>query len=133
MKKLSGFGEVFKLFRVENGLSGSVLAEKVGKSQSYISAIENNEITNLPFDFLKTCMDTFGLQKAERHKFLVSAMENSKEIKIPLDNVSIIPPERFIKLLAYILDNYDPPFQSDQSWIRNSLYSLKNDITYSSL
>ena len=26
MKKLSGFGEVFKLFRVENGLSGSVLA-----------------------------------------------------------------------------------------------------------
>jgi transcriptional regulator with XRE-family HTH domain len=133
MKKLTEFGKLVRTLRIKNGLSEKNFAEKVKKSQSYISAIEGKAIPVLTFDFISACMDTFNLEGEERHKFLVSAMECSKEMKIPLDYVSIIEQKRFIKLLAYLLDNYNPPFQPDQSWVGNCLYILRNDVAHTPL
>jgi transcriptional regulator with XRE-family HTH domain len=130
MKKLSGFGRYLKSLRIENGLSGNEFADIVGKSQSYISDIENNKYPNITFDFLITCMETFKLEKEERHKFLVLAMASFKELTIPLDRVFIIPKERFFELMAYFLDNYTPPFEPNISWVTNSLLLINNKVTF---
>jgi transcriptional regulator with XRE-family HTH domain len=130
MKKLSGFGKHFKLLRIEKGLSENELANKVGKSQSYISDIEHNKYSNITFDFLITCMETFQLDKEKRHEFLVKAMASFKELTIPLDGVSIMPQERFFELMAYFLDNYTPPFEPNISWVTNSLLLINNKDTF---
>jgi transcriptional regulator with XRE-family HTH domain len=121
MKKLTAFGEHFRTLRIKTGLSEKELAEKVKKSQSYISAIESKEIPFLNFDFIMACMDAFELKGDERHEFLVKAMSCSQRMSIPLTGISIIPQERFLQFLSYILLNYKPVFNSKSSWINNCL------------
>ena len=125
MKKLPEFGELFRKLRVKTGLSEKDLADKVGKSQSYISAIENKEIPLLTFDFVKACMDVFELKKEdERHEFLAKAMSCSKRMIIPLDGISIVPQERFWQILAYMLLNYKPPHSPGKPWMHRCLNEM---------
>jgi transcriptional regulator with XRE-family HTH domain len=134
MKKLTEFGKLFRNLRIENGFNEKDFAEKVGKSQSYISAIETKKIPLLQFDFVTACMDAFGLNKKQRHEFLVKAMACSKKMTIPLDGVTIISQERFLHLLAFIIDNYEPPeSNSEIMWAKNCLWALKNDNLYNTL
>ena len=122
-----------RTLRIKNGLSEKNFAEKVGKSQSYISAIESKDFPFLTFDFVSACMDVFGLEKEERHVFIVKAMKCSVKMSVLLHSESFVPKERFLKILAYILDNYYPTFNSNQSWVANVLYAFKHDETHTIL
>ena len=121
MKILTAFGEHFRTLRIKTGLSERELAERVKKSQSYISAVESKAIPFLNFDFINSCMDAFELKSNERHEFLVKAMSCSQRMSIPLTCISIIPQERFLQFLAYILLNYQPIYNPKRSWINNCL------------
>ena len=101
-------------------------AEKVGKNPSYISMIERGRIAP-PYQFLIACMETYGLQGAERVEFLVKAFACSPKLAIPLNGVKIIPPERYWQLLACLLLNYEPPSSAGREWagIRSCLRDLQ--------
>ena len=127
MKKLTVFGEHLHALRTNATLSEKDLSKSVGKSQSYISAIEDKEIPLLKFDFIKACMDAFELKGYERHEFLVKAMSCSQRMSIPLKDISIVPQERFLHLFACILLNENPSFHNpNRKWIEKCLKQISD-------
>lgn len=53
--------EYIKKYRVEHGLSGRKLAEKMGYSNAYLSLVENEKQKNVGIDFLTALAKTVGL------------------------------------------------------------------------
>jgi transcriptional regulator with XRE-family HTH domain len=130
MKKLTEFGELFRTLRIRTGISEEDIGRKVGKSQGYISVIENKEMPLLTFDFVKACIDAFELKEDERHLFLVKAMLCSEKMIIPLDSISIVPKERFLQILAYMLLNYKPQHSPSKSWIHKCFNAMCDNPPY---
>jgi transcriptional regulator with XRE-family HTH domain len=130
MKKLTEFGELFRTLRIRTGISEEDIGKKVGKSQGYMSAIENKEIPLFTFDFVKACIDAFELKEDERHIFLVKAMSCSEKMEMPLTDNSFVMRERFLEILAYVLLNYKPLHDSKRPWIGKCLNTLDDTPPY---
>jgi transcriptional regulator with XRE-family HTH domain len=107
--KYTDFGALCREHRTKQKLTMTAAAEKLEKTQPYISGVENGKIP-LTIEFVKKCIEVYGLKGSEKFEFLIQALRESKEIKIPLNEVSVVPKEKFMKLLAALLLNEKTEF-----------------------
>ncbi|MDR1224617.1 MAG: helix-turn-helix domain-containing protein [Tannerella sp.] len=101
-KSMDDFRAYCKKLRIDKKLTMTSLANKVEKTQSYISQVENDKIKHPPFKFIKACMEAYELQWPETMEFFEKALSGIDEISVPVQT-SIIPKPMLAKLLAAFL------------------------------
>ncbi len=57
-------GKILKLLKIARGLSSKQLAEQVGVSTAYITAIESDEKSNLSMDLLSRYAEALDIKKS---------------------------------------------------------------------
>jgi transcriptional regulator with XRE-family HTH domain len=86
-KSITAFGQLCKKYRIVMNLTTTEVGKSVGKTQSYISQVENG-IIEPSYDFLQRSMDVYKLGLDERREFLRLALASSKKIEIDLNCLS---------------------------------------------
>jgi transcriptional regulator with XRE-family HTH domain len=114
------FGTLCRKYRSEKDMNMTDAAEKLRKSQPYLSGIESGKISPT-ITFVKDCIKVYELTDLNQFEFLTQALRESKEIKKLSNEVSIIPKEKFIQVLAALLMNEKSTFVSG---LRNIIFGL---------
>lgn len=73
--------------RLESGENLKVMAEKLGVSSAFLSAIENGK-KNMPESVLCKMQDIYSLSDARVESFRTAALESQKSISLNLENAS---------------------------------------------
>lgn len=72
---------VLRLIRVRRNIGLKDMAEKLGLSPSYLSAIENNN-RNIPFDLEDKICSTFDLNDEEKEELKAAIISSGRQIKV---------------------------------------------------
>lgn len=87
MKKLTPFGKAVRKLRVDHGETQLEIAEALGVSIAFWSAIETGK-KNLPTDMLMKVVAHFGLTKEEAEKLQELSWVSQKDVKINMQNMN---------------------------------------------
>lgn len=91
MLKVTQFGRYIRKLRIDHGMILKDLADALGVSSSYISAVELGK-KNIPDSFIEKLVVRFGIPASERDELNRIASESQPQVKIDLKESS--PNER---------------------------------------
>jgi transcriptional regulator with XRE-family HTH domain len=92
-KTTTEFGIKCRVYREKLKLNMTQLAEKTGIKQSTITKIEQGSLSPT-FDFIKKSISAYEIKdKTEQMDFLLSSLNNSEKIEIPLNELGPIRKE----------------------------------------
>lgn len=117
---LTSFGKFCRKLRIDNGELLKDMADKLGVTSSYLSAIENGK-RNVPQQWIKKITELYDLNDAEAHELKVSARESQKTIKIDFEGFSKQDKNDFMALAR----QFTGLNEDDKAKIKNIL--LKNN------
>jgi HTH-type transcriptional regulator, competence development regulator len=87
VKKLTPFGKAVRKLRVDHGETQLDVAEALGVSIAFWSAIETGK-KNLPTDMLVEVASHFDLAKEEAEKLQELSLVSQKDVKINMQNMN---------------------------------------------
>jgi transcriptional regulator with XRE-family HTH domain len=94
-KMLSPFGKLCRKLRIDNGELLKDMAEKLGVTPSYLSAVEVGK-RNVPKDWPKKISDIYSLNDQETKALENAAKVSQLKVRVDLDNVAESDKELFL-------------------------------------
>ncbi|MEG1520234.1 MAG: helix-turn-helix transcriptional regulator [Clostridia bacterium] len=91
-----------KILRIENGENAKEMADKVGISPSYLSAIENGKRV-IPLSFQSEIVEKYKLSDDQRSEFVKSIEDSSSFIKLDFSDCRNDPNVLKIKKIVFAL------------------------------
>ncbi|MGG1598880.1 helix-turn-helix domain-containing protein [Paenibacillus naphthalenovorans] len=80
---LTQFGKFCRKLRIDNGELLKEMADKLGVTSSYLSAVENGK-RNVPHDWLETITDLYSLSQIQKKELNEAIEESQLTIKMEL-------------------------------------------------
>ncbi len=84
---LTPFGKLLRKLRIDNGLLLKNMADYLGVTSSYLSAVETGK-RNIPSDWSAKISSLLNLDEPIRNELEQAILQSQKEIQINLDNLS---------------------------------------------
>lgn len=84
---LTRFGKQLRSLRIENDLRLKDMADELGVTVAYLSAVENGKRA-VPDSWIIKLIEQYSLSEEEAIKLQKAACENKKDIKINLENAN---------------------------------------------
>lgn len=88
MLKVTQFGRYIRKLRIDHGMILKDLADALGVSSSYISAVELGK-KNIPESFIEKLVLRFGINTQERAELYRIANESQPQVKIDLKDSTL--------------------------------------------
>ncbi|MEK3673517.1 helix-turn-helix domain-containing protein [Paenibacillus sp. FSL R10-2771] len=80
---LTLFGKICRKLRIDNGELLKEMADKLGVSSSYLSAVENGK-RSVPHQWLETIAETYSLSKIQKRELKEAIEESQLTMKMEL-------------------------------------------------
>ena len=93
---LTEFGQHLRKIRIDCGEFLKDMAEKLGVTSSYLSAVETGK-RNIPDDWVAKISQLYGLDMFEREALQIAADNSARSVTMDLSNIA--PPKRETALL----------------------------------
>jgi transcriptional regulator with XRE-family HTH domain len=87
MTMLTALGKTLRKMRLDNGEILKTMADRLGISSAYLSAIEMGK-RNIPADFISKLTEIYGLDDESTMKLEESRQESIKEVSFGIDGAS---------------------------------------------
>jgi len=84
---LTAFGIALRKLRLDHGEILKTMADKLGISSSYLSAIETGT-RNIPDDFISRLSNIYNLDGGKTQELEKAQLESQKEVTVRLDNAA---------------------------------------------
>ncbi len=81
---LSRYGKTVRKLRIDKGVPLKAMAEALGKSSAYLSAVETGR-KNPPETLVLAVADYFGLSDTDRDDLIEAAQESRSQVNIPME------------------------------------------------
>ncbi len=116
MKKLTPFGKAVRKFRVDRGETQFEVAEALGVSIAFWSAIETGK-KNVPSELFEKAISYFRLAKEDAEKLQELSCLSQKDIKINMQNMN----DRSRELVVGFARNFSSLDEEKQQKLRDLL------------
>lgn len=116
MKKLTPFGKAVRKFRVDRGETQFEVAEALGVSIAFWSAIETGK-KNVPTELFEKAISYFRLAKEDAEKLQELSWVSQKDIKINMQNMN----DRSRELVVGFARNFSSLDEEKQQKLRDLL------------
>jgi transcriptional regulator with XRE-family HTH domain len=129
-EKTTDFGVECKNYRNKFRWNTTQLAKKIGISQSTVSRIEQGEQPP-SFDLIKKCIATYEIKdKNEQMRFLLSCLNSSEKIDVPLNELGSVRKEWLAALLILgnVQEKNPKGWDALISWTEDFLDKLKSSV-----
>jgi len=124
--KITNFGKWCRKIRIEKDWKMTETAKKLGCTQNNLTYIEQGK-TNPSMDFLKKCIEVYGISKAEKANFIAQALESSNRLILDLNKSKEIPKDYLAKIIAVLVFDLEEPYPDTPDWtaIRQAVDIMK--------
>ena len=101
---LTEFGKVMRIIRINSGDSMRDMAEKIGLSAAYLSAIENGK-RNVPENIEELLFNSYKLSEKDKKKVHEAIEKSSSQVKIDLTEMADIKKKLIFSIKSSNLDD----------------------------
>lgn len=84
---LTPFGKFSRKLRIDNGELLKDMADKLGVTSSYLSAVENGK-RNVPHEWIDKISDLYSLSAEDRNDLMQAVHASQKVVKIDFEGIS---------------------------------------------
>lgn len=85
----TSFGKFIKIFRIKRHEYLKEMAQKLGVSSAFLSAVETGK-KRIPEDWIEKIIDLYQLSGSEKDELILSFEETNQSIKIDITDVSLV-------------------------------------------
>lgn len=100
---LTSFGKFCRKLRIDNGELLKDMADKLGVTSSYLSAVENGK-RNVPQKWVKIITDLYSLDEDQENELRISARESQNTVKVDFKGFSMEDKSDFMALARQFKD-----------------------------
>jgi transcriptional regulator with XRE-family HTH domain len=126
-EKISDFGKLCRSYRAKHGMVMKDLSEIAGINQSAITKIEQGK-SPISFDYIKKTIKAYDIKdKRQQMDFLLSALNSTERLEIPLDQFGPLRKEWLAALftLGDVKENRPEGWNELLSWANGFITKLE--------